>query len=53
MELADIPLTLYWNGIMSIVSFFLTLRLIHGFKDMFLKANLYGIDMSKKTKYKV
>lgn len=38
---------------MSIASYFLTVRLIPKFKDTFVKANLYGIDMNKKGSDKI
>lgn len=38
---------------MSITVYFLTIRLIPKIKDMFVKANLYGIDMNKKSGEKV
>lgn len=41
------------NAGMSLVGFFICLNIIPKFKDMFVRANLYGIDMSKKTKAKV
>jgi UDP-N-acetylglucosamine--dolichyl-phosphate N-acetylglucosaminephosphotransferase len=41
------------NSVMSVVAYIVTLRIIPRFKDMFVKANLYGIDMSKKRKEKM
>lgn len=41
------------NFAMSICVYFLTVRLIPRIKDMFIKANLYGIDMNKKSGEKV
>ncbi|OAD61430.1 UDP-N-acetylglucosamine--dolichyl-phosphate N-acetylglucosaminephosphotransferase [Eufriesea mexicana] len=41
------------NFVMSIFVYFLTIRLIPRIKDMFIKANLYGIDMNKKSDEKV
>lgn len=38
---------------MSVIVYFLTIRLIPRIKDMFVKANLYGIDMNKKSGEKV
>lgn len=38
---------------MSIIAFISTLRLIPMLKEMFIKANLFGIDMSKTTSEKV
>lgn len=45
------PLTI--NLIMSIFTYFLTVRIIPGLKEKFIKANLFGIDMSKRTSDKV
>ncbi|XP_019869057.1 UDP-N-acetylglucosamine--dolichyl-phosphate N-acetylglucosaminephosphotransferase [Aethina tumida] len=39
--------------IMSIICYIVTVRLIPKVKDMFIKANLFGIDMSKTTSEKV
>lgn len=39
---------IFVNGIMSVISYFLTVRLIPKFKEMFIKGNLFGIDMNKK-----
>ncbi|XP_015510481.1 UDP-N-acetylglucosamine--dolichyl-phosphate N-acetylglucosaminephosphotransferase [Neodiprion pinetum] len=44
---------IYANVLMSVVSYFLTVRLIPKFRDMFIKGNLYGIDMNKKDGGKV
>lgn len=41
------------NALMSIVAFSITVRLIPKVKEMFIKANLFGIDMSKRTSDKV
>lgn len=41
------------NSVVSIVAYLVTLRIIPRFKDMFVKANLYGIDMSKNRKEKM
>lgn len=41
------------NVIMSIVTYIVTVRIIPKLKDMFIKANLFGIDMSKRTSEKV
>lgn len=41
------------NALMSIVAFSITIRLIPKLKDMFIKANLFGIDMSKRNSDKV
>ncbi|KOX77790.1 UDP-N-acetylglucosamine--dolichyl-phosphate N-acetylglucosaminephosphotransferase [Melipona quadrifasciata] len=42
-----------FNFVMSVIVYFLTVRLIPRIKDMFVKANLYGIDMNKKSGEKV
>ncbi|XP_031848180.1 alg7 dolichyl-phosphate N-acetylglucosaminephosphotransferase [Nomia melanderi] len=44
---------LFINLVMSCVAYFLTVRLIPRIKDMFIKANLYGIDMNKSSGEKV
>ncbi|XP_072383415.1 UDP-N-acetylglucosamine--dolichyl-phosphate N-acetylglucosaminephosphotransferase [Diabrotica undecimpunctata] len=41
------------NFLMSIGTYCFTVRLIPGIKDKFIKANLFGIDMSKTTSDKV
>lgn len=41
------------NFAMSTTVYFLTIRLIPKIKDMFVKANLYGIDMNKRSGEKV
>ena len=47
----SLPLVL--NLVMSVCTYFLTVRLIPSLKDTFIKANLCGIDMSKKTRLKM
>jgi UDP-N-acetylglucosamine--dolichyl-phosphate N-acetylglucosaminephosphotransferase len=46
-------ITIGINLAISVGIFLATRRLIPNLKAMFLKANLYGIDMSKKDKVKV
>lgn len=41
------------NAAMSSFMYIMTLKLIPKLKDMFIKANLFGIDMSKTTSEKV
>ncbi|KAK2580462.1 hypothetical protein KPH14_006204 [Odynerus spinipes] len=41
------------NAVMSIGAYFFTVNLIPRVKDIFVKANLYGIDMSKKNSQKI
>jgi UDP-N-acetylglucosamine--dolichyl-phosphate N-acetylglucosaminephosphotransferase len=41
------------NVIVSVAAYVVTVRIIPRFKDMFIKANLYGIDMSKSRKEKM
>lgn len=41
------------NVAMSSFMYIMTLKLIPKLKDMFIKANLFGIDMSKTTSEKV
>lgn len=45
--------TLIVNGFISICAFYLTRKLIPGLSDMFIKANLFGNDLCKKTKPKL
>ncbi|XP_049764251.1 UDP-N-acetylglucosamine--dolichyl-phosphate N-acetylglucosaminephosphotransferase [Schistocerca cancellata] len=45
------PLAL--NAVMSVASYFCCLRIIPKIKETFIKANLYGIDMSKRKKEKI
>jgi UDP-N-acetylglucosamine--dolichyl-phosphate N-acetylglucosaminephosphotransferase len=41
------------SAFMSTVAYVVTVRLIPKLRDMFIKANLFGIDMSKTTSEKV
>lgn len=41
------------NSALSVVCFFVTLKVIPSFMDLFVKANLYGRDMSKTSQAKV
>lgn len=41
------------NGLISVIAYIVTVRLIPKLKEMFIKANLFGIDMSKRTGDKV
>lgn len=41
------------NSMLSVVAYVVTLRIIPRFKDMFVKADLYGVDMSKSRKEKM
>lgn len=41
------------NVFMAIVSYIVTVRVIPKLKEKFIKANLFGIDMSKSTSDKV
>ena len=52
-EFGDTRLTLLINMGMSFLGFLLCLSVIPKFKDMFIKANLYGIDLCKPSKEKV
>lgn len=44
---------LFINLLMSIGAYFATVKIIPSIKDTFIKANLFGIDMSKTTSEKV
>ncbi|KAJ1519626.1 hypothetical protein ONE63_004899 [Megalurothrips usitatus] len=46
-------LPLVFNVIMSFGAYWFTVRIIPKLKDMFLKANLFGIDLNKQSKDKV
>jgi hypothetical protein len=46
-------LPLVANAIISICAYVLTKRMIPRLKDMFLNANVYGVDMNKADKPKV
>ncbi|KAF2905694.1 hypothetical protein ILUMI_00478 [Ignelater luminosus] len=61
MAVGDVETRIMWkmwfpiviNAIMSIIAYVITVKLIPKLKDMFIKANLFGIDMSKRTSEKV
>ncbi|KAJ8669285.1 hypothetical protein QAD02_000544 [Eretmocerus hayati] len=50
-EFRTLPMAI--NVAMSVCTYFLTVRLIPSLKDTFIKANLCGIDMSKKNRIKI
>lgn len=52
MEISGIPVPLIANFLLSLGGMFLTGQLIPSLSPMFLKANLFGIDMSKTSKDK-
>jgi len=41
------------NAMVSVVAYVVAVRIIPRFRDMFIKANLFGIDMSKSRKEKM
>uniref|UniRef100_A0A1B0GNE9 UDP-N-acetylglucosamine--dolichyl-phosphate N-acetylglucosaminephosphotransferase n=2 Tax=Phlebotomus papatasi TaxID=29031 RepID=A0A1B0GNE9_PHLPP len=41
------------NTVLSVIAFIATNHLIPNLKDMFIKANVFGIDMSKRDKVKI
>lgn len=41
------------NVIMSVMAYVVAVRIIPRFGDMFIKANLFGIDLSKSRKEKM
>ncbi len=53
MDAEKLPSTIAVNAALSMTAFGITFKLIPGLKDMFLKANICGIDMSKKNKIKM
>lgn len=50
---SELCLPLVVNLVMSVLSFYVTQRLIPNVKEMFLKANLFGYDMNKTKRPKV
>ena len=46
-------LPLILNTIMSVGAYLITLRLIPKLRETFIRANLFGIDMNKRTSDKV
>ncbi|KAK0178204.1 hypothetical protein PV328_002177 [Microctonus aethiopoides] len=48
-----VSIPIWISGIMSIFAYFLTIRLIPGLKNMFIKANLFGSDMNKRNSDKI
>ncbi|XP_018336210.1 UDP-N-acetylglucosamine--dolichyl-phosphate N-acetylglucosaminephosphotransferase isoform X2 [Agrilus planipennis] len=52
-ELWQIGLPMFINVVMSVVAFFTTMKLIPKFKNTFIKAHLFGIDMNKRTSEKI
>lgn len=53
MDTIKVPNTIWVSAALSCVAYGLTYRLIPGLKDMFIRANLWGMDLSKTTKQKV
>ena len=51
--LGDSALTMTINFGMSVGAFFLCLNIIPKFKDSFISANLFGVDLNKLIKKKV
>ena len=53
MDTVKVPNTVWVSAAMSFVAYVLTHRLIPRLQDMFIRANLFGVDMSKTSKQKV
>jgi len=53
MELNDTQIHLIINAGMSVIGFLLCINIIPKFKDPFIQANLFGIDMSKPHRDKM
>jgi len=53
MELSESNSNLLINAGMSVIGFLVCLNIIPKFGDMFIRANLFGIDLSKTSKAKV
>lgn len=53
MEVKETVYHLLINAGMSLVGFGVCLNIIPKFADMFIRANLFGVDMSKTSKAKM
>ena len=53
MESGDTFFHLLVNAGMSLIGFIVCLSIIPKFREMFIRANLFGVDMSKRDKKKV
>ncbi|KAK3107213.1 hypothetical protein FSP39_009619 [Pinctada imbricata] len=53
MDLTQTQTNLMINAGMSLIGFIVCFNILPKFKEMFIRVNLFGIDMSKQTKYKV
>ena len=49
METYRTLIVLAVNAMLSLFGFILSYRLINKLRDMFIKANLYGVDMNKRV----
>ena len=49
METTRTSIVLAVNALLSVFGFLLSYRLINKLGDMFIRANLFGIDMNKRT----
>ena len=47
MEYQKFVTTMLVNVVVSCVAFYVTFKLIPGLSDMFVRKNMFGIDMSK------
>lgn len=45
--------TLFINFLLSVIGYGITYHVIPKFRDMFLKANLYGVDLGKGNSVKM
>ncbi|KYM81248.1 UDP-N-acetylglucosamine--dolichyl-phosphate N-acetylglucosaminephosphotransferase, partial [Atta colombica] len=52
-EMLKSSIPMYVNAVMSVCAFGLTVHLIPRIKSMFVQANLYGVDMSKRCSGKI
>jgi UDP-N-acetylglucosamine--dolichyl-phosphate N-acetylglucosaminephosphotransferase len=53
MELGNSTTTVVINGLMALAGFLVCYNIIPKFRDMFINAHLFGIDLSKRSKEKV
>lgn len=46
-------ISLFCNAFISLIAYIIARKLIPNFKEMFIKANIYGIDLNKDNGIKV
>jgi hypothetical protein len=53
MYAENLSYTLFANATMAVVGFLVTFHLIPSLGNMFIKANMFGMDLNKATRLKV